>query len=131
MPTIEVETNVPLKAFQARFSTAISVWFHRQGVDINHTIIQYRELEASHVSSGPYPFDRFPSRGGIPVHFAFVTCQIAQDRAPQFCTELAQVICRSLQPEIAPDFIFISFRRVDPADFVVGRDVAEKIKEAP
>jgi hypothetical protein len=128
MPTIKVETNVTSQTFRRRFSRTISLALHRKDININHTIVKYYELAASSVSSGPYTFDSFPYENG-PVNFAFVTCAIAKKRPAIFRMELAKLITETMQPEIPPEYVFISFQRVDPADSIIGLHLAKTVEK--
>lgn len=137
MPTLVVETNVNQPIFQRRFAKDISMWLHKQGVQINHVITKFQNFEASQVFSGPYSFDRFPCLAGgqvgnkfpTPVNFAFITCYISQDRPAEFRTEMATVIAQVMQPEVKPEYIFINFQLVDPNNYINGKNLQITVKE--
>ncbi len=124
MPTTVIETNISAPPFQRRVAKAVAFCLQKQGVPINHSIVKFNLREPSHVFSGPYPFDRFP--GGVikPDSFAFVECYIDRTRTTQFRSELVRTIVQAMQPEITPAFIYISFRPVDPLDYVNGTAIS-------
>jgi hypothetical protein len=70
--------------------------------------------------SGPFPFDKFPGIARQQQSFAFVACQIAKGRPPEFLSELARKFVEAMQPEVDSSRAFISFQLVDPALHFVG-----------
>jgi hypothetical protein len=126
MPTIVVETNVCTPGFQRRFTKSVSLWLHSQEVPINHVITKYYNLEAAQIYSGLYAFNNFPCLVGTEAHFAFITCQISQDRSEEFRTAMARAIAQATQPEIQLEYVFINFQPVDPNNYVNGQQVVER-----
>ena|SRR5579884_720099 len=120
MPTFLVETNVTTAEFRQRVAKKVSLWLHRQNIQINHVIMKFYELTPERTFSGPFPFDRFPSALHQQTSFAFVTCQIARDRSRDFMLELAEKLLEAMHPEIDADRAFITFQPVDPALHFVG-----------
>lgn len=123
MPTFEVETNVTTPIFRRRFAKRVSFWLAHHGVSINNVIIKYRDVNGSSVFSGPYSFDVFPDEEDMNRSFAFITCIFSQTRERQFQKELARIILDSLQPEVSPQRIFLTFQPVDPENFLKGIDI--------
>ncbi len=129
MPTLTIETNVTTTDFRKRVTKKISLWFDQQDIPLNHVITKFYDIVPDHIFSGPFPFDQFPKTLPEEVSFAFITCQIAHNRSPQFRRELARKLLDVIQPEIPQDRIFISFQLVDPALHFMGATLVVNGKE--
>lgn len=125
MPKLIVETNQQAASFRQRFARRVSLWLRREGIDINHVIVKFYERPADSVYSGPYAFDQFPHLQGETADFAFVTCDIDRDRPRSFRERLAHYITDCMKSDIPPEYIFIKFQPVDPADFYVGQKLLD------
>lgn len=120
MPTFLIETSVTSTEFRQRVAKKVSLWLQRRNIHMNHVIMKFYELTPERAFSGPFPFDRFPSMSYQKVDFAFVTCQIAEDRSTDFMLELARKLVEAMEPEINADRAFITFQLVNPALHFVG-----------
>jgi hypothetical protein len=129
MPTLTIETNVTAIDFRRRVAKKISLWLHQQDIPLNHAITKFYEIAPDRIFSGPFPFDRFPEAAHQECTFAFITCQIAQNRSSQFRFELARKLLEVIQPEISQDRTFISFQLVDPGLSFTGKNLVIVGKE--
>lgn len=120
MPTTTVVSPAIALPQRRRIAKELAFWWRRAGVDINHAITRFTEVDADTVYSGPLPMDGAP--------FAFVHCVVAADRDTEFKARYVAQVRRSLA-EIAPAArVFVSFQPTDPNDhFVaVGDDPTEE-----
>jgi hypothetical protein len=130
MPTFLVETNVTTDEFRQRVAKKVSLWLHHQNIQMNHVIMKFYELTPERTFSGPFPFDKFPGITCPRVSFAFVACQVAKDRPPEFLSELARKLVEAMQPEVDSSRAFISFQLVDPALHFVGTALQKGMSHA-
>jgi hypothetical protein len=137
VPTTTIETAEVDPRFARQVAKELSVWWRREGADINHVITRFTELPADRVFSGPFPLSkRDPGPAGGPADappFAFVDCVISHDRDTAFRRRYARAVLRALAPRIPESRVFISFRPVDPSDhFAPGTESwAEPSLEKP
>lgn len=129
MPRIEIETNVVDSSFEKRLAKAASLWLHKQGVPINHSITKFRTLEPSRVFSGPFPFDGFPGSTKTTRNFAFVDCVVSRDRSLEFKRELTAVLVDAARPDVSPEYVFVSFRAVTIEDHINGDSVSKSVRK--
>ena len=127
MPTFTIETNVVTNEFRKRVAKKVSLWLYQQQIPINHVMIKFYELGAEHVFSGPFPFHQFPGETEKERPFAFITCQVAQERPAQFRCELAHKLAEAIQPEISYDRTFITFQLVDPTHHFTGTALGKEL----
>jgi hypothetical protein len=124
MPTITIESTVTDRTVHRRFARSVSQWLRGQGVELNHVITKFVEVDPRHVFSGP-----FPLAGVEPdlAPFAFATCTIGAHRTAAFRSGLASEIVDALAPAVEPGRIFIQFELADPELHVTGADIVEPI----
>ncbi|MFI6624950.1 hypothetical protein [Streptomyces sp. NPDC050528] len=118
MPTITVDTSVDDPALRKTFTKNLSLWLRTQGVDINHVITRFNQVNDQDVFSGPFP---------LTSAFAFVRLTVDHARTDTFRRELAERVVRELGPRVAPGRVFVQFDPVDPRLHFTGASLAEAV----
>ncbi len=110
MPTTTIESTVTGVGVRRRVAKDLSMWWRRQGADINHVLTRFLPVADESVYSGPFPL------AGSPVSpFALVSCVLSVERDAEFRRAYVTAVRTALAPEIPPDRVFVSFQPTDPA----------------
>ena len=128
MPIVEVETDVAQPLFTRRVAKAATLWAIRHGIPANHVLVKFHAMAASQIFSAGYPLDHVPGQPGAR-HFAFVSCTVAPDRSPEFCRALAATLAASMQPEVAPERLIVTFRTLQRDDVLLGSELTRAPSE--
>ncbi|MGC4814784.1 hypothetical protein ACLQ29_30000 [Micromonospora sp. DT228] len=121
MPTIIVESGELPEAVRRTFTKVVSRWLRGEGVNLNHVITIFQDLEPGAVFSGPFPL---ASSGP----YALVRCRIDERRPENFRRGLCAQIVEALDQVVPPGRIFVQFEQVSPELHLTGAEVLQETR---